>query len=889
VTTQQMYQGSGAGNFSLTVVSKILTNSLLLMILWFSGAVLAADKGINKNLLPPQWTHGAITSEDGTYLLDWSDIDNDQVDYFLLVETSSSGKREFKIARDNFLSEGSQAHFVQGRTGRFNYTIRACHKNEEEDSYCSKKSSRVRVEVSAPYVLPSHLTLQQPAATQSAQAQSTSSAPGGPDQLSPGTWWNPARDGHGWSFYWVSNLRFPPNHAAYGNTFDLIGFWYTYRNFGSASSPNWQPALFVTLFSDEGGGNFTGQIIYQEYFHQTGTRIPHYVGTATVHLGADNRNTQVSWSATGIHPCAQSDLDNSGTCSFSESLGYLGDASELNLGSGTSPIDHYEGWWVHYDVGANNARAIDYRFAFVQWMENELEYSLVSLYDDNGQPTWVSAIQTGFAPGNGYTTTSPTEFCYNYVQNGYSAAQNEPAGRGGNSSYPVGCATREFLPQNQCLDGRNQYFNSGNLILDLTLPPYRSGHLQVQDGPGSPTDLERFANFQSVSYSYDGQLPTVDTCNLGVSGQCNLKLTWFTDGDYPGARLYRKKIGTSGLTYVSNMSEPSVVDYPHTLSQTGTYYFELHRGYSSSPVIAKSCDFVVVNEPVSTQETVTYYHVDALGSVVAATDQNGNILFQEHYDPYGARIQDQSAEDNSLWYTGKEFDADTGLAYMGSRWYDPRLGRNYGIDPVGTIPQAINGFNRYAYVDNNPYRYIDPDGEFAFVPAIIWGVATALTAYDTYTTYQEQGAEAAAKTLAIDGAILIATGGTVKILSSGVKLAGKSSRIVNAAEEVYGKAKTFVSDATKSVRTKKVAPIKDADGAHTTWKTDPQTGQITRHETWTPNPRNPSGFDKVQSTDLKGAPHINKKTGEAVPTPHTQGKNIPGGVRPARPNEIPRQ
>jgi len=90
-------------------------------------------------------------------------------------------------------------------------------------------------------------------------------------------------------------------------------------------------------------------------------------------------------------------------------------------------------------------------------------------------------------------------------------------------------------------------------------------------------------------------------------------------------------------------------------------------------------------------------------------------------------------------------------------------------------------------------------------------------------------------------------------------------------------------------RIKKVTPIKDAKGAHTTWKTDPQTGKITRHETWTPNSKNPSGFDKVQSTDVKGAPHINKKTGESVPTPHTQGKNIPGGVRPARPDEIPKQ
>ena len=37
-----------------------------------------------------------------------------------------------------------------------------------------------------------------------------------------------------------------------------------------------------------------------------------------------------------------------------------------------------------------------------------------------------------------------------------------------------------------------------------------------------------------------------------------------------------------------------------------------------------------------------------------------------------------------------------------------------------------------------------------------------------------------------------------------------------------------------------------------------------------------------------GKPHINKKTGEAIPTPHIQGKTIPGGVRAAKSSEIPK-
>lgn len=88
-------------------------------------------------------------------------------------------------------------------------------------------------------------------------------------------------------------------------------------------------------------------------------------------------------------------------------------------------------------------------------------------------------------------------------------------------------------------------------------------------------------------------------------------------------------------------------------------------------------------------------------------------------------------------------------------------------------------------------------------------------------------------------------------------------------------------------RTQRVEPNQTASGPHTTWKTDPQTGQITRHETWTPNPRNPTGWDSYQSTDLVGRAHRNKMSLDYIGTPHTQSKNIPGGVRPADPFEIP--
>ncbi len=84
---------------------------------------------------------------------------------------------------------------------------------------------------------------------------------------------------------------------------------------------------------------------------------------------------------------------------------------------------------------------------------------------------------------------------------------------------------------------------------------------------------------------------------------------------------------------------------------------------------------------------------------------------QQHYRPYGSSIE---GEVDDVGYTGHKFDTDLGLSYMQARYYDPVIGRFYSNDPVEALEHLnqgnIHGFNRYAYANNNPYRYIDPNG-----------------------------------------------------------------------------------------------------------------------------------------------------------------------------------
>jgi len=77
---------------------------------------------------------------------------------------------------------------------------------------------------------------------------------------------------------------------------------------------------------------------------------------------------------------------------------------------------------------------------------------------------------------------------------------------------------------------------------------------------------------------------------------------------------------------------------------------------------------------------------------------------------------------NRQFFHGKAFDADTELGYFGARYYDPLVGRFMGMDPQHFDETNLHSFNRYAYGNNNPHKFRDPNGQspllIFFVPVI---------------------------------------------------------------------------------------------------------------------------------------------------------------------------
>jgi len=96
---------------------------------------------------------------------------------------------------------------------------------------------------------------------------------------------------------------------------------------------------------------------------------------------------------------------------------------------------------------------------------------------------------------------------------------------------------------------------------------------------------------------------------------------------------------------------------------------------------------------VGATTTPVYLHPDLLGSPRKASSGTRALLWQEHYDPYGAKL---NGSETTVGYTGHAHDA-TGLTYMKARFYDPSQHRFLTPDPIHFVDDNPFTFNRYAY------------------------------------------------------------------------------------------------------------------------------------------------------------------------------------------------
>ncbi len=94
---------------------------------------------------------------------------------------------------------------------------------------------------------------------------------------------------------------------------------------------------------------------------------------------------------------------------------------------------------------------------------------------------------------------------------------------------------------------------------------------------------------------------------------------------------------------------------------------------------------------------------------MALTNSSRGVTDTNSYDSFGNATNASSP--SRYQFTGREYDATTGLQYSRGRWFDPNLGRFISEDPLGF---RGGDANLYAYVWTSPGMYRDPTGLYPF-------------------------------------------------------------------------------------------------------------------------------------------------------------------------------
>ncbi len=142
------------------------------------------------------------------------------------------------------------------------------------------------------------------------------------------------------------------------------------------------------------------------------------------------------------------------------------------------------------------------------------------------------------------------------------------------------------------------------------------------------------------------------------------------------------------------------------------FYYDANGHVSSANIFVYATD--------ATYEYTFVFRTNIQGDVVEIYADDGTSVVTFTYDAYGNFTETYNTEiadnirniasDIPFRYRGYTYDKETGLYYLNSRYYDPKVGRFISVDNQ-LATNDMNGMNLFAYCGNNPVMRIDPTGQ----------------------------------------------------------------------------------------------------------------------------------------------------------------------------------
>jgi RHS repeat-associated protein len=203
-----------------------------------------------------------------------------------------------------------------------------------------------------------------------------------------------------------------------------------------------------------------------------------------------------------------------------------------------------------------------------------------------------------------------------------------------------------------------------------------------------------------------------DTFGYDKSGNTNKRvvdgatqlLDWTAEGN-----LAKVTEGSKVTSYVYDTDGERLIRHDPTGTTLYLGAMELRRENGNETAVRyyeQNGDAVAVRTPTA----VSFLFDDHHGTDELAVDATTMAVTRRRYDPFGAaRGPQPSSWPGERSFVGGDADPSTGLVHLGAREYDPAVGRFISPDPVVDVsdPQQMNS---YAYANNSPETYSDPDG-----------------------------------------------------------------------------------------------------------------------------------------------------------------------------------
>ena len=133
-----------------------------------------------------------------------------------------------------------------------------------------------------------------------------------------------------------------------------------------------------------------------------------------------------------------------------------------------------------------------------------------------------------------------------------------------------------------------------------------------------------------------------------------------------------------------------------------------------------------------------YVHTNHRGDILGVTDANKVQVATYSYGPWGELLGSTGTVDVPFRYAGYYYDSETGLYYLKSRYYSPKIARFITKDDIDlkdiTDPSSLN---LYQYVHDNPIKLVDPDGTWGvwYMPTVRVALARTVSGSTSNSAY----------------------------------------------------------------------------------------------------------------------------------------------------------